>query len=50
MPKQTKMVVHPSRGHSLRSGEPLKGPMDAEAENLIVEDLTAMLCEASRTP
>jgi hypothetical protein len=28
----------------------LKGPMDAEAENLIVEDLTAMLREASRTP
>jgi dienelactone hydrolase len=41
--REPTIVLHPARGHAFRTGEPQKGPMDIEAEDMIVEDLVAML-------
>ncbi|HUG66575.1 MAG TPA: hypothetical protein VMM76_02410 [Pirellulaceae bacterium] len=38
-----RLVLHRDRGHSLRTGEPVAGPMDAEAKACLVEEIVEML-------
>ena len=37
------LVLHPGRGHAFRTGEPLYGPMDEQAEEQLAQDITLML-------
>jgi pimeloyl-ACP methyl ester carboxylesterase len=39
------LVLHESRGHALRTGERNRGPMDDEAEDLLVSDVLAIMHE-----
>jgi hypothetical protein len=38
-PNPSRIVVHPCRGHGLRAGEPSVGPMDVEAERIVVDSV-----------
>ena len=38
-----KIVVHHQRGHAFASGKAVNGPMDAEAENIFVNEVIGML-------
>ena len=38
-----KTVVHDNRGHAFASSKPVSGPMDVEAEDLFVQEISGML-------
>lgn len=38
-----RLVFHEGRGHSLRTGEPVAGPMDPEAKSLLLEEIEELL-------
>jgi dienelactone hydrolase len=37
------VTLHPGRGHAFDSSKPLAGPMDNEAEEMFVQEITAMI-------
>lgn len=43
MVRDPKVVLHAGRGHAFRSYKKMAGPMDQEAENMLVADLLRML-------
>ncbi len=38
-----KVTLHPGRGHAFATAKPIAGPMDQEAEDILVDDITTML-------
>ena len=40
---EPKIIVHPSRGHAFGLSKAISGPMDLEAEDIIVEEIAMML-------
>ena len=37
------VTLHPARGHAFATGKPIAGPMDDEAEEILVEQIVSML-------
>ena len=43
MANRPKVIVHPKRGHGFRTATPMHGPMDQEAEKILVGSITEIL-------